>query len=147
MTSALAANLNLPEESAEVATTVRQLSREEQRKELDRMADVMVQEKGLFNVMQTAIALDVSRERVYELMELGMLKKLEFLGRIYLSATEVQARRDSDLKAGRPRRTLVQRVKDGLKSVAYSDAGQVKQGGTTEYAAKQLAKKRAREKK
>ena len=145
MTSAIVSSPDLA--AANESNVPRCLTKAEQREELDRMADVMVQEKGLFNVMQSAISLDVSRERVYELMELGILKKLEFLGRIYLSATEVQARRDSDIKAGRPRRTLVQRVKASLKSVAYSDAGQVKQGGTTEYAAEQMAKKRARKKK
>jgi hypothetical protein len=76
----------------------------------------MVREKGLLNVQQTAILLDVSRERVYELMELGKLKRYEFTGRVYLSYVEVQERREQDIKAGRPRRGVLERNESGVTS-------------------------------
>ena len=111
------------------------------------MAKTMLEQGGLFNVAQAAISLDLSRERVYELLDLGKLDKFEFLGRIYLSVREVNARRESDVKAGRPARTFTQKLKATLKAAVATDAGQVKLGGSTEYAAKRIVKKNARKKK
>ena len=44
------------------------------------MGDAMIEQEGLLNVAQAAIALDRSRERVYELIELGLLGCLLGLG-------------------------------------------------------------------
>ena len=107
----------------------KKVSKADQRRELEAMSDVMVREKGLLNVQQTAILLDVSRERVYELMELGKLKRYEFTGRVYLSYVEVQERREQDIKAGRPRRGVLETMVVGLKAAAESDKTQLKQGG------------------
>ena len=122
------------------------LTKAEQREELERMGEAMIQEGGLLNVMQSAAFLDRSRERIYELMELKILKRFEFLGRIYLSFDEVKARREADVKGGRPARTFPQKVKATLKAALALDGGQIKRGGTTDYAAKQLAKKKAKAK-
>ena len=145
MTSALTSSLH-PSSPKETAAPPR-LTKAEPRAEVDRMGDVMIREKGLLNVAQAAIALNRSRERVYELIELGILQKFEFLGRTYLSFSEVRARRDADVQAGRPARSLGQRIKASLKMAAASDGGQRKVGGITPYAAEQLAKKKARNKK
>ena len=107
----------------------KKVSKADQRRELEAMSKVMVTEKGLLNVPQTAILLDVSRERVYELMELGKLKRYEFTGRTYLSYSEVQERREQDIKAGRPRRSVLERVVVSLKAAAETDKTQAKQGG------------------
>jgi hypothetical protein len=101
----------------------------EQQRELEEMSDVMVREKGLVNPPQAAILLDVSRERVYELLELGKLTRYEFTGRTYLSFAEVQERREQDIKAGRPRRGVLERVVVGIKAAAKSDKTQLKQRG------------------
>ena len=121
MTSALASSLDIP--AAHESLTSRRLTKAEQREELDKMVETMLEQGGFFNVAQSAISLDVSRERVYELIELGILKKFRFLGRIYLSVREVNARREADVKAGRPARTLGQRIKATLKAAAATDAG------------------------
>jgi excisionase family DNA binding protein len=101
----------------------------DQRRELGEMSKVMVEQKGLLNVPQAAILLDVSRERVYELIELGKLTPYKFTGRTYLSYTEVHERREQDIKAGRPRRNVMETVVAGVKAAAKTDKTQVKQGG------------------
>jgi hypothetical protein len=68
----------------------------------------------------------VSRERVYELIELGKLKRWVFTGRTYLSYSEVQERREQDIKAGRPRRSALERVTVGVKAAAQTDSTQAK---------------------
>jgi len=107
----------------------KKVSKADQLRELEEMSEVMVREKGLLNAPQTAILLDVSRERVYELMELGKLTRYEFTGRTYLSYSEVQERREQDIKAGRPRRSALERVVVGIKAAAKTDKTQAKQGG------------------
>ncbi len=144
MTTAITAALETASENS--PSPQRRLSKAEQRAELDRMGETMVEQGGLLNVAQAAIALDVSRERVYELLGLCLLKKFEFLGRIYLSFDQVKERRDADVKAGRPPRTLPQRIKANLKAAAQLDGGQIKRGGTTPYAARLLAKELAKKK-
>lgn len=95
--------------------------------ELKEMRGMMASEGGLFNAAQAALFLEVSRERVYELMELGLLTKHEFLGRIYLSCKELDMRREADVKAGRPPRSLAQQVKYAAKATAATDAVQLTQ--------------------
>jgi len=124
-------------------TATKKASKADLLRELEAMSEVMVREKGLLNVQQTAILLDVSRERVYELMELGRLKRYEFTGRVYLSYVEVQERREQDIKAGRPRRGVLERVMVGLKAAAETDKTQLKQGG---YAGPVHSPKRKRKK-
>ena len=126
---------------------VRKLTKAELKREVEAMSKAMVEQGGLLNHPQAAIILDVSGRRVSELVELGKLTRFDFLGRTYVSMREVQERRDQDLKAGRPARNFTQRLVAGWKTVLKSDLGQVKQGGYTEYAAKQKAKKLAKRKK
>ena len=89
----------------------------------------MVQQRGLLSVIQTALLLEVSRERVYELIERDLLKAYPFFGHIYLSFDEVEKRRKADIKSGRPKRSLLKRVVVGLKAAAKTDAIQRKHGG------------------
>lgn len=116
-------------------------------REVEAMSETMVQEQGLLNHAQAGILLDVSTRRIGELVELGKLSRFNFLGRTYVSMREVKERREMDLKAGRPRRTLVQKIVVGVKAAISSDAGQLTQGGYTEYAARQKAKQLAKRKK
>jgi hypothetical protein len=109
--------------------TDRKPSKADQRREIAAMSQVMVEQKGLLNVPQTAILLDVSRERVYELIELGKLKRWVFTGRTYLSYSEVHDRREQDIKAGRPRRNALETVIVGVKAAVKTDSTQAKQGG------------------
>ena len=92
------------------------------------MGETMVKEGGLLNAAQTAIVLEISRERVYELLELEILRKFEFLGRIYLSLNQVKERREADLKAGRPKRGFMKKLGLAIKATANMDLGQVRQG-------------------
>jgi hypothetical protein len=93
------------------------------------MSEEMVRQKGLLNVIQAATYLEVSRERIYELMERNILRRYEFLGRVYLSFQEVHDRRRADIKSGRPKRSLVKRIAVSLKAATQTDSVQRKQGG------------------
>jgi hypothetical protein len=119
--------------------------REEQSEELQRMRRVTEREEGLVNIPQAAILLSVSRERVRELMVLGTLSRHEFLGHIYLSFREVTQRREQDVKGGRPKRNVLQRIGIGLQAAVHTDILQAKQGGFAgPYEEKLMADKKAR---
>jgi len=126
---------------------VRKLTKAELKREVEAMSKAMVEQGGLLNHPQAAIILDVSGRRVSELVELGKLTRFDFLGRTYVSMREVKVRREQDLKAGRPARNLPQQLVAGVKAALNADAGQMKQGGFTSFAAKQKAKKLAKRKK
>ena len=125
----------------------RKMTKAQLQREVEAMSEAMVEQKGLLNHAQAAILLDVSTRRVTELVELGKLARFDFLGRTYVSMLEVRARRESDVKAGRPRRTGVRAFVAGIKTAINSDAGQLTQGGFTEYAAERKAKQLAKRKK
>lgn len=103
--------------------------REEIGRELEAMSAAMIEEEGLLNHAQAGILLDVSVKRIGELVRLGKLKRFDFLGRTYVSVREVRDRRNQDLKAGRPKRNIVERVTAGLKAAVKTDAAQAKLGG------------------
>ena len=124
----------------------RKLTKAQLKREVEAMSHAMVEQEGLLNHPQAAILLDVSSRRVSELVELGKLTRFDFLGRTYVSMREVRERREQDLKAGRPARNLTQKVVAGVKAAFKTDAGQIKQGGFTSYAAKQKAKELAKRK-
>ncbi len=112
-------------DSAELATQWR----EDRIAETEAMRKAMEDEAGLLNIPQTALVLEVSRARVGELMKLGILKRFEFFGQVYLSFREVSDRRKQDIKAGRPARGVWGVVKTALQTAAQTDRHQLKQGG------------------
>ena len=128
-------------------TDARKLTKAQLKREVEAMSEAMVEQGGLLNHPQAAIILDVSSRRVSELVELGKLTRFDFLGRTYVSMREVDERRKQDLKSGRPARNFTQRIVASVKTALNADAGQLKQGGFTEYAAKQKGKKLAKRKK
>src|SRR6266481_2579274 len=89
--------------------------------ELRQMTKASVEHEGLLNHAQAALVLDVSTRRIGELVELGKLTRLNFLGRTYVSVREIVARRDADIKAGRPKRSTMQRLKYAGKALAKYD--------------------------
>lgn len=92
----------------------------------NRFMDVSREEGGLLSGQQAAILLDVSQQRVVQLMDAGALTTWEFLGKRYVSGREVAARRVADVnKGGRPRRNVVQRLKAMGKVVKANDRYQV----------------------
>src|SRR3954470_5854698 len=92
----------------------RAIERAEMRKELQRMSDAMVAEKGLLNHAQAALMLDVSTKRVGELVRLGKLTRFDFLGRTYVSMREIWERNQQELRAGRPPRPLRRKIAASL---------------------------------
>ena len=90
-------------------------------KELRAMSNAMVDEGGLLNHAQAAVVLDVSTRRIGELVETGNFRRFEFLGRTYVSLREVMERRNADIKAGRPPRRGVERVKKTVQFIAKAD--------------------------
>ena len=74
--------------------------------ELRQMTRASIEHEGLLNHAQAALVLDVSPRRIGELVELGKLTRLDFLGRTYVSVKEIVQRRKADVKAGRPPRSV-----------------------------------------
>jgi hypothetical protein len=99
------------------------------RKELQRMSDAMVEEKGLLNHAQAALMLDVSTKRVGELVRLGKLSRFDFLGRTYVSMREIWERNQLELRAGRPPRPLGRKIAARLKAAVQTDSLQARLGG------------------
>src|SRR6266487_320583 len=117
----------------------RAAAREEARRQLKKMSDAMVQEKGLLNHAQAALLLDVSTKRVGELVRLGKLTDFTFLGRKYVSMREIWERTRQELKAGRPLRITSKRVAASLKAAVKTDSGQSLRGGDAEPYCKQVS--------
>lgn len=101
----------------------------EMRRELQRMSDAMVEEKGLLNHAQAGVMLDVSTKRVGELVKQGKLKRFDFLGRTYVSMREIWERNQLELRAGRPPRSIGRRIKASLKAAVQTDSLQARLGG------------------
>jgi len=90
--------------------------------ELRQMSRVSMREEGLLNQAQAAAVLDVSPRRIAELVELGKLCRFDFLGRTYVSVREVLERRSAELKAGRPRGSVGQKIRRAAKILGNYDA-------------------------
>jgi hypothetical protein len=90
--------------------------------DLKQMSRVSQREEGLLNQPQAGAVLEVSARRIAELVELGKLTRYNFLGRTYVSVREVLDRREADVKAGRPSRSIVQRIRTAAKVVGGYDA-------------------------
>jgi hypothetical protein len=103
--------------------------REAARAEVDGMSEAMVEEQGLLNHVQAALLLGVSVKRIGELVRLGKLRRFDFLGRTYVSVREVRDRYRQELKAGRPKRSVVERAVASVKAALKTDAAQAKLGG------------------
>lgn len=117
----------------------RAAAREEAQRQMKKMSDAMVEEKGLLNHAQAALLLGVSTKRVGELVRLGKLTDFVFLGRKYVSMREVSERNKQELKAGRPPRPIGQRVAAQLTAAVKTDSAQASLGG---YAGSYFKKKR-----
>ena len=89
--------------------------------ELRQMSRISKREEGLLNHAQAAAVLEVSTRRVGELVELGKLTRYDFLGRTYVSVRDVLERREADVKAGRPVRSIGQRLRAAAKIVGNYD--------------------------
>ena len=111
------------------AVSVREASKEEMRRELQRMSDAMVKEKGLLNHPQAALMLDVSTKRVGELVRQGKLTRFDFLGRTYVSMREIWARNQVELRAGHPLPPLGRRIARSIKAAVQTDSLQARLGG------------------
>jgi len=89
--------------------------------ELREMSRISKREEGLLNHSQAASVLDVSTRRIGELVELGKLERYDFLGRTYVSVREILVRRGADVKAGRPPRSIAQRIGTVAKVLTQYD--------------------------
>jgi hypothetical protein len=85
------------------------------------MSRISKREEGLLNHSQAASVLDVSTRRIGELVELGKLERYDFLGRTYVSVREILVRRGADVKAGRPPRSIAQRIGTVAKVLTQYD--------------------------
>jgi hypothetical protein len=89
--------------------------------ELRQMTKASLDHDGLLNHTQAALVLDVSTRRIGELVELGKLTRLKFLGRTYVSVKEIMQRRNADLKAGRPPASVAQNIRKVAKMMSHYD--------------------------
>jgi hypothetical protein len=112
-----------------VASEERVAARRALKRELEKMSETMVEEKGLLNHAQAALLLNVSTKRVGELVRLGKLSRFDFAGRTYVSMREIWQRNQETLKAGRPIRSGVRRAAASLKAAANHDMLQIRLGG------------------
>jgi len=103
--------------------------RQAARAEVDGMSAAMVEEQGLLNHVQAALLLGVSVKRIGELVRLGKLRRFDFLGRTYVSVREVRDRYRQELKAGRPKRSVVERAVASVKAALKTDSAQMELGG------------------
>ena len=103
--------------------------RQAARAEVDGMSAAMVEEEGLLNHVQAALLLGVSVKRIGELVRLGKLRRFDFLGRTYVSVREVRDRYRQELKAGRPKRSVVERAVASVKAALKTDSAQMELGG------------------
>src|SRR5438034_7219187 len=104
----------------------RAAAREEARRQLKKMSDAMVQEKGLLNHAQAALMLDVSTKRVGELVRQKKLTRFDFLGRTYVSMREIWERNRQELRAGRAPRPMRRRIAASLKAAVQTDSLQAR---------------------
>jgi len=93
------------------------------------MSKAMVEEQGLLNHVQAALLLGVSVKRIGELVRLGKLRRFDFLGRTYVSVREVRERYRQEVKAGRPKRSVVERAVASVKAALKNDSAQMDLGG------------------
>jgi hypothetical protein len=113
----------------QAAPADRAAARQDAERQMKKMSDAMVEEKGLLNHAQAALLLDVSTKRVGELVRLGKLTDFAFLGRKYVSMREIWDRNRQQLKAGRPPMPRGKRIAVSVKAALKHDALQVQQGG------------------
>jgi len=90
--------------------------------EVRQMSRISQREEGLLNHAQAAAVLGVSTRRIGELVELGKLCRYDFLGRTYVSLQEVLERRNAEVKAGRPPRSVAQKIRTAAKILGNYDA-------------------------
>src|SRR4051812_24696521 len=105
----------------------RAAARQALKRELERMSEAMVEEKGLVNHAQAALLLDVSIKRVGELVRLGKLSRFDFAGRTYVSMREIWERNKQELKAGRPPMPRGKVIKAQVKAALAHDPVQMRQ--------------------
>jgi hypothetical protein len=90
--------------------------------EVRQMSRISQREEGLLNHAQAAAVLGVSTRRIGELVELGKLCRYDFLGRTYVSVQEVLERRSAEVKAGRPPRSVAQKIRTAATILGNYDA-------------------------
>jgi hypothetical protein len=110
--------------------------------ELRQMTRASIEHEGLLNHAQAALVLDVSTRRIGELVDLGKLTRLDFLGRTYVSVKEIVQRRKADLKAGRPPGTMAQKLRKVAKIMSHYDVVHVAVDALTQEPTEKKRKKR-----
>jgi hypothetical protein len=98
-------------------------------KQLQEMSRVTVKEKGLLNYAQAGLLLDVSVKRISELVRLRKLTRWQFLGRNYVSMTDVRNRYQQELKDGRSPLSKRKQIVASVKAALRHDRLQIRQGG------------------
>lgn len=67
-----------------------------------REMQIIQQSEGLIGMTDAAELLDLSRQRVHQLVSAGRFTRFEFLGKIYLSLKAVREFQDQERPTGRP---------------------------------------------
>lgn len=122
----------------------RATARKQALQEWQAMSDAMVEEKGLLNYPQAALLLNVSTKRISELVRLGKLKRFDFIGRRYVSMTEVRERFQQAARAGRPPLSKPRLAVASFRAALKHDLAQVRQGGFQGPYEKKLREERKR---
>jgi hypothetical protein len=72
------------------------------RRELRRFLELSKKHQGLTQVCVAAIAIGVSRQRAYQLVNDGRIQSFDIFGKVYLPCDEVEAFAVLERPAGRP---------------------------------------------
>src|SRR5258705_10912001 len=110
----------------QAAPADRAAAREEARRQMERMSEAMIEEKGLLNHAQAGLMLDVSTKRVGELVRQCKLTRFDFLGRTYVSMREIWERNRQELRAGRAPRPIGRKIAASVKAAVRTDSLQAR---------------------
>jgi hypothetical protein len=111
--------------AAQLTFDGREEAPELERRGLSEFMALSEKEGGLFLQSQAAVALDLHPSRIGQMIDAGILSAWDFFGKRYVSCRQVAARRVADVKGGRPRRTLGERIVATGKVLAKVDGPQL----------------------
>lgn len=92
--------------------------------ELEEFQEMVRQDGAAIPVTFAARLLDISRQRIYELIDSGRLQKMELAGHVFVNAESLRLWGEAEHKAGRPAGVLGEknRVKAGIAVAKASHA-------------------------
>ena len=110
------------------------------REEVEAFSKASQEEEGLLNMSQAGVYLDVSKQRVQQLVDCRKLTPFSFMGRVYISFRELKEFSRVNRPPGRP---IGERIVKAVKMAGHSmvDPMQLKHDVTRDFKVEKRAKK------